>query len=94
MMATVPRPFVTREVVGGGAGGDFEAVRRPIYRPYRRFYSLKSSHRCMERRQSSLSRKSMYDPLILVDTANVSAREGRIFAPQLDLLVLIVIECT
>ena len=34
----------------------------------------------------------MYDSLILVDTANVSACGGRIFAPQLDLLVPIVIE--
>ncbi len=29
--------------------GDFEAVRRPIYRSYRRFYSLKSLYRCMGR---------------------------------------------
>jgi len=36
----------------------------------------------------------MYDSLILVDTANVSACGGRIFAPQLDLLVPIVIEYT
>ena len=34
----------------------------------------------------------MYDSLIMVDTANVSARGGRIFVPQLDLLVPIAIE--
>ena len=34
----------------------------------------------------------MNDSLIMVDTVNISARGGRIFAPQLDLLVPIVIE--
>ena len=36
----------------------------------------------------------MYDSLILIDTPNISARGGRTFAPQLDLLVPIAIEYT